>query len=352
MSAIDRIRQATRRELSNKSPSTTHYSDPYGKHKIRLEQELERDLGHLSFHTADSNGSPRRAMKDDYTHDYSMDYKGDREDTETGNTDDFFPRSPAPSTNELDRHFRDFSMNGIDTSLDSVEMPRGAGKEMGTPEVFKLFIRADLKLDLKDFDRRAYSNNRPIVDDNDLSSQLRSPSSHARSASLSDFGDMKKRLSPIDRQKSGLRNLPDLDKELQTTSTPREKQKIPERPRSAFLDRYAKPSPPFRRPQNPVGKTFDREYASKPAASTLPRAFKDTTQLFQDLGMPTTNLQKDGREFTPTRNQSFRIPDMTGIQSLMETPRPAYGKKSSTRHIPITSIPIPQEEKGYSSDQY
>jgi hypothetical protein len=135
MSAIGRIRQATRRELQNRaSPADPQFSDPYGKHKIRLEQELERDLGHLSFHTADSNGSPQKRMKDDYTHDYSMDYKGG-EDTDTGNTEDFFPRSPAPSTNELERNFRDFSMNAIDSSLDSVEIPRGAGKEMGTPEV-------------------------------------------------------------------------------------------------------------------------------------------------------------------------------------------------------------------------
>jgi|SRR5579862_1835904 len=134
MSAIDRIRQTTRRELNGSSPSSTDFSDPYGRHKIRLEKELERDLAHSSFHTADSNGSPRQTMKDDYTHDYSMDYKGG--DADIGNTEDFFPRSPAASPNELDRHFRDFSMNGTDTSLDSVEMPRGAGKEMGTPEVY------------------------------------------------------------------------------------------------------------------------------------------------------------------------------------------------------------------------
>jgi len=210
-----------------------------------------------------------------------------------------------------------------------------------------IVYKTDSKLDLKEFDRAAYSNNGLIIDDDDLSYELRSPSSHARSASLSDFGDMKKRFSPIQRQKSRLRNnLPNLDKELKTTSTPREKQQIPDRPRSAFLDRYAKPSPPFRRPQNPVGKTFDREYAAKPAASTLPRAFKDTTQLFEDLGIPTTNGRREEREYTPTRNQSFRIPDMTGIQSLMETPGPGYAKRSSPRHVPITSIPLPQEEKG------
>jgi hypothetical protein len=62
-----------------------------------------------------------------------MDYKGG--DTDTGNSNDFFPRSPAPSTHELDKHFRDFSMQAADTSIDSVEMPRGA-KEMGSPEVF------------------------------------------------------------------------------------------------------------------------------------------------------------------------------------------------------------------------
>ena len=47
----------------------------------------------------------------------------------------YFPRSSAPSAHDLSKHFRDFSMQGIDTSLESVEMPRGSGKEMGTPEV-------------------------------------------------------------------------------------------------------------------------------------------------------------------------------------------------------------------------
>lgn len=138
MFAIERIRELRRQSngLPVPSPSSgANYSDPHRRDKFRLGQEMERDLGHYSFNnsTADSNGSPRRVIPDDHTHDYSMDYKGG--DTDTVNSDDFFPRSPAPSTNELSKHFRDFSMNGIDTSLESVEMPRGPGKEMGTPEV-------------------------------------------------------------------------------------------------------------------------------------------------------------------------------------------------------------------------
>jgi hypothetical protein len=138
MSAADRIRELRRQSngLPVPSPSSgANYSDPHGRDKARLGQEMERNLGHYSFNnsTADSNGSPRRVIPDDHTHDYSMDYKGG--DTDTGNSDDFFARSPPPSTNDLNKHFRDFSMNGIDTSLESVEMPRGTGKEMGTPEV-------------------------------------------------------------------------------------------------------------------------------------------------------------------------------------------------------------------------
>lgn len=139
MSAIGRLRQHVgRNDIANPSP---RYSDPHGRDKIRLGQEMERDLGHYSFanaSTADANGSPRGngrgPHKDDYTHDYSMDYRGDAE-SETGDSNDFFPRSPPLSTNELDKHFRDFSMHGLDTSLSSVELGRGAGKEMGTPEV-------------------------------------------------------------------------------------------------------------------------------------------------------------------------------------------------------------------------
>jgi hypothetical protein len=139
MSAIDRIRELRRSSngiISGPSPSSAAtYSDPHGRDKIRLGQEMERDLGQYSFNNsiADSNGSPRRGIPDDHTRDYSMDYRGGESDTD--NSNEFFPRAPAPSAQDLSKHFRDFSMPGIDTSLESVEMPRGPGKEMGTPEV-------------------------------------------------------------------------------------------------------------------------------------------------------------------------------------------------------------------------
>ena len=149
MSALDKIHQLHRQSvgLSGPSPSSdADYSDLHGRDKVRLEKEMERDLGHYSFNasTANSNGSPRRVIPDDHTRDYSMDYKG--RDTDTCNTNDFFPQSPAPSIPDLSKHFRDFSMQGVDTSLESIEMPRGpAGKQMGTPEVHSCsLINADI----------------------------------------------------------------------------------------------------------------------------------------------------------------------------------------------------------------
>lgn len=180
---------------------------------------------------------------------------------------------------------------------------------------------------------------------------MHSPSFHGRSVSLSDFGggDIKRPFSPIEKYgKHGLRNLPaNLDRELKTASTPGVKQQLPERPRSAFVERSAKPSPPFQRPRNPVGRTIERDYATKPATSTLPRSFKDSTQLFNDLGITNTaNLNPKGRE-TPTRNHSFRLPDMTGIHSLINTtPKVNHRNPPSPKHFPIGSIPIPQEEEG------
>jgi hypothetical protein len=147
MSAIGRVSQATHRELhglgqnyqqqqrqqqNNPSPSMADLSDPHGRIKARIGREVEREIGHYSFNTADENGSPRRNVPNDYTHDYSQDYK---DPVDTGRNSEFFVRSPALSTGELDRHFRDFSMHGIETSYESVEMPRGAGKVRGTPEV-------------------------------------------------------------------------------------------------------------------------------------------------------------------------------------------------------------------------
>jgi len=166
---------------------------------------------------------------------------------------------------------------------------------------------------------------------------------------LSDFGDLKRPFSPIENfRKRGLRDLPsDLDKELKSFSTPRPTTGLPERPRSAFVQRYSKPTPPFRRPGNPVAKTMEREHVQKPAASTLERPFKGTDALFEDLGLvDTAKINAKNRE-TPTRNQSFRIPDMTGIQSLMNSTPKATGRLSQPRkYIPIHSIPTPKEEEG------
>jgi hypothetical protein len=149
MSAIAGVNQATRRELNGlrqhyqqqqqqqqqhrPSPSAAVFSDPHGRVKARLGREIERELGLFSFSTADENGSPRRNnVPEDYTHDYSQDYK---DPADTGRDSDFLPRSPNQSTSEINRHFHDFSMHGIETSYESVEMPRGGGKVRGTPEV-------------------------------------------------------------------------------------------------------------------------------------------------------------------------------------------------------------------------
>jgi hypothetical protein len=126
------------------------------------------------------------------------------------------------------------------------------------------------------------------------------------------------------------------------------KQQLPEKPRSAFVDRYTKPSPPFQRPRNPVGKTMEEEYAPKPAGATLPRSFKDSTQLFNDLGIPNTGKTNQKQQTTPTRNQSFRLPDMTGIHSLINTtPNPPNPRNpSEPKYVSIESIPVPKEEEG------
>ena len=179
---------------------------------------------------------------------------------------------------------------------------------------------------------------------------MHTESSHGRSVSLSDFGDMNRRLSTAEKfGKSNIKtNLAaDLDRDFISASTPRLKRSdMPERPRSTFLDRYAKPSPPFQRPQNPVAKMMDKDSAKKPGVSTVPRSFKDSTQLFHDLGIssvPERHQHKD----TPARNQSFRLPDMTGIHSLIDTsPRITNQKRSPLPHIPLESVPIPQNEKG------
>src|SRR5579862_574101 len=151
---------------------------------------------------------------------------------------------------------------------------------------------------------------------------MHTQSSHSRSASLSDFGDVNRRLSTADNfTKYNLKSdlLTDLDRDFKSASTPRMRRSdVPERPRSAFLDRYAKPSPPFQRPRNPVAKTMEKDSPKKPGPSTIPRSFKDSTQLFNDLGISTLPDRRRAID-TSARNQSFRLPDMTDIHSLIDT---------------------------------
>jgi hypothetical protein len=136
MSAIDRLRDLRRQSngITGSPAADTNFSDPHARDKVRLTKGVERDFAHFSFHnsTADSNGSPRRIIPNDHSRDYSMDYRGG----DVSDSNNFFPRSPSESSHGLSKHFRDFSMPGVETTLESVEMPRGAGKERGTPEVF------------------------------------------------------------------------------------------------------------------------------------------------------------------------------------------------------------------------
>ena len=179
---------------------------------------------------------------------------------------------------------------------------------------------------------------------------MHTESSHGRSASISDFGDMNRQLSAAEKlAKANIKvNLAaDLDRNFSSASTPRLKRSdMPERPRSAFFDRYAKPSPPFQRPQNPVARTMEKDSSKKPGVSTIPRSYKDSTQLLNDLGISSIPERGQSKE-TPARNQSFRLPDMTGIHSLIDTtPRVTNQKRSSLRHIPLESVPIPKNEQG------
>jgi hypothetical protein len=195
---------------------------------------------------------------------------------------------------------------------------------------------------LNEFASPAYK--RPFYEDKELSAQLRSSLSQGRTASLSDFRGLKGDYSPKDKFRAMDRK--HLATETKTSFTPPAKQLLPPRPRSALVDRYAKPSPPFQRPRNPVAKTIENEYPTKPSASTLPRSFKDATQLFEDLGI-TGNVNSNHPDGDNTKNQSFRLPDMTGIHSLINTtPKRPEGKRS--KYVPIKSIPVPKDEEGFA----
>lgn len=91
---------------------------------------------------------------------------------------------------------------------------------------------------------------------------------------------------------------------------------------------------------------MEKDSPKKPGTYTIPRSFKDSTQLLNDLGI---SALPDRHRATDTsgRNQSFRLPDMTDIHSLIDTtPRLTGRKRSPLNHTPLESVPIPQNEKG------
>jgi hypothetical protein len=93
---------------------------------------------------------------------------------------------------------------------------------------------------------------------------------------------------------------------------------------------------------------MEDEHRTKPSGFTLPRSFKDSTQLFNDLGITsnTTKANQNTRE-TPTRNSSFRLPDMTGIQSLISTtPKTNFRNLAAPKYVSVRSIPVPKDEEG------
>lgn len=94
---------------------------------------------------------------------------------------------------------------------------------------------------------------------------------------------------------------------------------------------------------------MEKEY-TKPAVSTLPRSFKDSTQLFNDLGIQTATEIKPNERHATTRNQSFRLPDMTGIQSLINTTPKATNTRipPEPKYARLESIPVPEEEERIS----
>jgi hypothetical protein len=93
---------------------------------------------------------------------------------------------------------------------------------------------------------------------------------------------------------------------------------------------------------------MEKEHQFKPAVSTLPRSFKDSTQLFNDLGITTNTTKVNHNDHdTPTRNNSFRLPDMTGIQSLINTtPKANPRVPPLPKYFPVKSIPVPKDEEG------
>ncbi|KAG4306451.1 hypothetical protein PORY_000439 [Pneumocystis oryctolagi] len=340
-------------------------TDVRERDRIRLERELEKELNGFSFGKSSFQESSEDTVRPGYV---------DLNQT-------FF--TDSPNTRSLDKHFQDFSM-GISASSDRSSIERGVGLELGTPNLKNEFSRVYTG-SIKSFDR-------PIVSDRDFSTVMKSPLESV----TSDYGDiatkMKKIYSPFDKKtinvnfgvpydqddhelvklSSEITNRNKLSHALKKTEKHQQNVPIVERDRNIMTPKFAKTKssamsrlprvsgindenvyPIQSKTDKPFWKTEENNIKGasvrSPKTKAIPRAFKSASGLMQDLGLDQGNTETN-IPLATEMTQSFQLPDMTGIASLISDGiQPGVNNKieimTRDKYKNLESIPISSDDK-------
>ncbi|KTW26377.1 hypothetical protein T552_02859 [Pneumocystis carinii B80] len=338
-------------------------TDVRERDRIRLEQELEKELNGFSFTRSSSREPSSDTVRPNQI--------------EANQT--FF--ADSLDTKSLNKHFQDFSM-GASGSLDSNSIERGVGLQLGTSNLKNEFS--------KTYTGSTKSFDRPVALDNFMAA-MKSP----LESTTSDYADVAAKIkhmySPFNKvtedmdftfsydknyskqekpspemmsktkltyalKKTELSNIPIVERDRNIMTPPaftKTKSPVFQRFRRASIvnneNIYSEPrlNKSFRKGENNGEKKLSNlNHNMKP----IPRSFKTASGLMRELGLD--DHQENMRTDVPLNTemtQSFRLPDITGISSLVcDDVYPIVNKIeviTKDNYKDLESIPISSNDK-------
>ncbi|EMR09349.1 hypothetical protein PNEG_02303 [Pneumocystis murina B123] len=339
-------------------------TDVRERDRIRLERELEKELNGFSFSKTSSHEPSCDTVRPGQV-DLNQTFFVDSLDTKS-----------------LNKHFQDFSM-GVSGSLDGSSIERGVGLQLGTSNLKNEFSKIYTG-STKSFDR-------PIVSDNNFMAAIKSP----LESTTSDYADVAAKIkhmySPFNKVTEDVDFTFSYDKNYckQDEQSPEMMNKskltyalkkteglsnipIVERDRNIMAPAFTKTKSPvfqrFRRPSIVNNENIYSEPKSNKSfrkggnngekklsnfnhnMKAIPRSFKSASGLMQELGLD--DRQGNTRTNIPLSTemtQSFQLPDMTGISSLVcDDTHPIVNKIeviTKDNYKDLESIPISSNDK-------
>ncbi|KAG5437382.1 hypothetical protein PCANB_000813 [Pneumocystis canis] len=343
-------------------------TDVRERDRIRLERELEKELNGFSFSKSGFEEPSDETVRPEHV-DLNQTFFAD-----------------SPDTKSLNKHFKDFSM-GVSASSDGSSIEKGVGLQLETLNLKNEFSKV-YTVSSKSFDR-------PLVSDKDFATVMKSISLES---TASDYGNVvakiKQMYSPFDKkavnanfsfaydkndhelakQSPEIINKNKLAHALKKTEKKFSNIPIIERDRNIMSPEFVKIKPPvssrlrrastinneniypIQSKQNkPLWKVGEnnvtkRVFNTSPKEKTIPRAFKTTSGLMQELGLDSNQRNVETNiPLNTEMTQSFQLPDMTGITSLISDGMQAVSNKieviTKDKYKNLESIPISSDDK-------